>query len=179
MDMQRMRGFTLIELMLTIIVLAILVALAAPSFRTMILNQQSEAIGEDLITAFQVARSEAIRQGGFVTVCPTDDGANCGGSWGNGLMVVVDSAAATGAAINLASQDDRIRYTQIANDNAVISTTGPGFVRYDGRGLMVNSEDPFTLTSHVTDCVGERQRVISIGRAGMISMRRNDCPEAS
>lgn len=164
--------------MITIVVLAILVALAAPSFRTMIINQQSEAIGEDLVTAFQLARSEAIKRGGFVTVCPSNDGTSCGGSWANGLMVIVDSATSTGGSIDLNSQDDRLRYAQIDNDNAVVSTTGPGFVRYDNRGMMVNSEDPFELTSHVTDCVGERQRVISIGRAGMISMRRNECPEA-
>lgn len=174
--MQRLRGFTLIELMITIVVLAILVALAAPSFRNMILNQQSEAIGEDLVTTFQVARSEAIKRGGFVTVCPSDDGASCGGSWGNGLLVIVDSAVARGSAIDLDGQGDRLRHTQIANDSAVLSATGPGFVRYDGRGMMVNSDDPFELTSHVDGCVGDRQRIVSIGRAGMISMRRNECP---
>lgn len=175
--MQRMRGFTLIELMITIVVLAILVALAAPSFRTMILNQQSEAIGEDIITAFQLARSEAIKRGGFVTVCPTDDGTSCGGDWANGLLVVVDNAVSGGAAVDF-DQADRQRHTQFANDNAVISSTGPGFLRYDGRGMMVNDTNPLVLTSHVDGCQGERQRIITIGRAGMISMSRNECPGA-
>jgi len=174
--MQRMRGFTLIELMITIIVLGILVALAAPSFRTMIINQQSEAIGEDLVTAFQLARSEAVRRGGFVTVCPSDGGNGCGGTWADGLLVIADSAVGTGAAIDLADPDDRLRHLQISNDNAVISTTGPSFVRYDGRGIMVNGTEAFELTSHVADCKGERQRVISVGRAGMVTMHRNECP---
>lgn len=175
--MQRMRGFTLIELMIGIVVLAILAALAVPSFRTLILNQQSEAIGEDLVTAFQLARSEAVRRGGFVSVCPSSsDGTSCGGTWNNGLLVIVDSATSASAGITLADPDDRLRLLQIDNDNAVINATGPGFVRYDGRGMMVNDTNTFQLTSHVTDCQGERQRVISVGRAGMITMQRNECP---
>lgn len=174
--MQRMRGFTLIELMITVIVLGVLVALAAPSFRTMILNQQSEAIGEDIITAFQLARSEAIKRGGFVSVCPTDDGTSCGGAWQNGLLVLVDKALSPTAAVDFEAAD-RQRYTQFSNDNAVITSSGPGYVRYDGRGMMVNDDGPFELTSHVTGCVGERQRILTITRAGMISMSRKACPE--
>lgn len=175
--MQRMRGFTLIELMIGIVVLAVLVALAAPSFRTMIVSQQSEAIGEDIVTGFQVARSEAIKRGGFVTVCPTDDGTSCGGAWQNGLLVIVDKALSPTAAIDFEAAD-RQRYTQFSNENAVITSSGPGYVRYDGRGMMVNDDGPFVLTSHVAGCEGERQRILTISRAGMISMSRSACPEA-
>ncbi|HEY7886272.1 MAG TPA: GspH/FimT family pseudopilin [Cellvibrionaceae bacterium] len=178
--MQRMRGFTIIELMVTIAVVGVLVALAAPSFRTMILNQQSEGLGENLVTAFQLARSEAVRRGGFVSVCPANaDGTACANAWNNeGVLVIVDSATAPGAgSVVLDSQDDRLRHMDFNNDNAVVTRNGgPTFLRFDGRGMLANSDDPLQLTSHVTGCVGDRQRTLVVNRAGMISIDRSECP---
>ena len=80
------RGFTLVELMITIAVVAVLLALAAPSFYDFILVQRLKAINAQLVTDMQFARSEAIsrferRTGGNgnvdvqVIVSPADSGA--------------------------------------------------------------------------------------------------------
>lgn len=168
-------GFTLIELMITVVIVAIVATIAAPSFRTMIVNTQSDALGEDLSTAFQVARSEAVKTSGYVTVCSSSDGASCSGGWADGFIVFSDSATSNSAAVSIADSADLLRITEFDNPNASISATGPAFVRYDGRGMMVNSTDPFELTSYVGGCVGKRVRVISINRSGLINMRRNSC----
>lgn len=57
--LQRRRGFTLIELMVAVAVLAIVVSLAAPSFRRFIETQRVRAVNSQVVTDMQFARSEA------------------------------------------------------------------------------------------------------------------------
>ncbi|HYP82901.1 GspH/FimT family pseudopilin [Variovorax sp.] len=57
-----MRGFTLVELMVTVIVLSILAVVAYPSFSGFIQNGQIRASAESLMSGLQLARAEAIRR---------------------------------------------------------------------------------------------------------------------
>jgi len=75
------RGFTLVELLVTISIAAILLSLAAPSFSDLILNQQVRVSAGDLQTSFFYARSEAIKRAADVSVVPS------GGDWKNGWTV--------------------------------------------------------------------------------------------
>jgi type IV fimbrial biogenesis protein FimT len=77
-------GFTLIELMVTVSIAAILLTLAIPSFTNMILNQNVRAGASDLQTAFFFARSEAIKRAANVSIVPTS------GDWKNGWTVQLD-----------------------------------------------------------------------------------------
>ncbi|HYQ21986.1 GspH/FimT family pseudopilin [Stenotrophomonas sp.] len=70
-------GFTLLELMITVAVLAILVTVAVPSFTAMIARNQITAAGNDLIAALQFARHEAVRRNAAVQVCASGDGQDC------------------------------------------------------------------------------------------------------
>jgi type IV fimbrial biogenesis protein FimT len=56
-------GFTLIELMITLVVVIILVAIAAPSFNSMIRDSRAATQANNLLSSLQVARSEAINRG--------------------------------------------------------------------------------------------------------------------
>ena len=62
------QGFTLIELMIVVAVVAVILTLAAPSFRDMILMQRLRGINAQLVTDLAFARSEAISRGAFVRV---------------------------------------------------------------------------------------------------------------
>ncbi len=64
----RLRGFTLIELMIVVAVVAVILTLAAPSFRDLILMQRLRGINAQLVTDLSFARSEAISRGTFVQV---------------------------------------------------------------------------------------------------------------
>jgi len=88
-------GFTLVELMITIAVLAILIALATPSFTSVINSNRLTAQANNLMADLQLARSEAVRRNRKVSVCRTTDGAACAtavGDWDSWLVVLPGTA---------------------------------------------------------------------------------------
>jgi type IV fimbrial biogenesis protein FimT len=62
------KGFTLIELMIAVAVVAIIIMIAAPSFRDMVLMQRLRAINAQVVTDMQFARNEAVSRATFVRV---------------------------------------------------------------------------------------------------------------
>jgi type IV fimbrial biogenesis protein FimT len=64
------RGFTLIELMVTLTILAIMLGVGVPSFRNFIAGQKVKSASHDLMTALVIARSEAIKRNASVTLAP-------------------------------------------------------------------------------------------------------------
>ena len=86
------RGFTLIELVATLAVAGILVGLAVPSFSGVIKNNRLITQENDFVTTLNLARSEAIRRSGRITVCKSSDQASCSGAggWEQGWIVFND-----------------------------------------------------------------------------------------
>lgn len=70
-------GFTLIEIMVAVAIVAILVTLATPSWQELIANNRSRSAVNDWIASTQFARSEALRTNGRVTMCKSSNGTSC------------------------------------------------------------------------------------------------------
>ena len=85
------KGFSLIELMVVITVLGIMITIGLPGFSTMIASMRLDAEINDVLRALNVARSEAVKRGLPVSVCP-GNGNSCGAgtSWSAGWMVLLN-----------------------------------------------------------------------------------------
>jgi type IV fimbrial biogenesis protein FimT len=92
------KGFTLVELMVTLVVAGILLTMAIPSFRKTIWNNRLTAQANEFVTALNFARSEAIKRGGRVTICissnSTESTSTCDPNvnWERGWIIFVDTS---------------------------------------------------------------------------------------
>lgn len=92
------RGVTLLELMTALAITGIVFALGVPGLGAWLAEQQLQDRADALLHALDLARSEAIKRGDRVDVCPGDGACAAGAMpWEGGWIVVPDAARATEA----------------------------------------------------------------------------------
>ncbi len=141
--MKKQSGFTLIELMVTLVVAGILYSVAGSSLQNTVAEKQLVASANDLLSALHIARSEAIKLNRRVTICESSDGASCDttGNWEDGWIVFVDGAGAASGATGVcanATTDCLLRV------HGAISGSGLTIRGLDQNTTTINS---FTFTS--------------------------------
>lgn len=88
--MNRQSGFTMVEMIMTVAVGAILLTIGIPSFRYITNSNRIAAEVNGLLGDLQFARSEAIKEGVSVSVCVSSNGTTCAGTntWQSGWIVM-------------------------------------------------------------------------------------------
>lgn len=134
-------GFTVLELLMTIAIASILMTVAVPSFRTMILNNRMTANVNDVVSALHLARSEAIRRNLKVSLCVSNaNGDNCSANIAdtmstNGWLVITDR----GVLGTIDGTDTILRnYPPIDTADFNITYNNGLFVAFNGMGFNSN-----------------------------------------
>lgn len=146
------RGFTIIELMVTIAILGVLLSLAAPSFSTLIENQRAKSAAADLYASLVRARSEAVKRNTSMTLSPKS------ADWKSGWQIMDPTS---GAAIE---DHGEIRGLSLA---------GPDSVTYRSSGrISGNTQINFNLSGNHSSSA----RCIYLDLSGRPAIRTGACP---
>ena len=85
-------GFTLVELMIVLVIVAVILMIAAPSYSILIQRTKLKSYANEVVASIYLARSEAIKRNSDMKLCVSNNGTSCtgGGSWEQGWIVVMD-----------------------------------------------------------------------------------------
>jgi type IV fimbrial biogenesis protein FimT len=165
----RHSGFTIVELMVTVTIIAILAAVATPSFVNVVNTNRLASQSNELLAAMQYARTEAIRSNSRVTFCGTDSAdADADEDCGDGahpFWVVLGRVAGGGQQqLRVFAVDEPVN---VSSDLELISFSADGIAR-----------DPDTrelITGEITVCLATRnparnKRVLNIAAGGRVDI---------
>lgn len=161
--MMKKSGFTLTELLITIAILAMTLAIGVPSFNDFLSNSSMASSSNNMISAFNYARLEAMKRGNPVEVGQVDT--NIG--WTSGVVVWVDNS---GDDIRDSGEELRI-WSAFSNGSTVTTNNGVNAFTFSGTG-EVDSSDTFTLCDDRTQ---EEGMAILILISGAVIPQRITC----
>jgi len=169
----RLHGFTLVELMVALAILAILLAIAAPSYRDFVVDSRMRGEANEFLTGLNFTRSEAVKRNATVSICSKGSGDGCAnsGSWKLGWIVFVDLDGDG----KVESGDTILRVHGALNEQSNLAGTLTGTTTVatdvtflpDGRSRLsggVGTEGTFNLCADGAPASG-RQVNLALGRA--------------
>lgn len=184
------RGFTLIELVVTVTVLAILTGIAAPSLVDFMRRNRVTSQSNEFLGALRLARTTAITRGTVVSICPTLDASldtpECAVSadFSTGYLVYTSKAA---GAIYTAG-DELIKVSQGTSAISLLAPDDVHVLSFTGRGaLSAGAVQLWLCARRGDDAVGQstlrvsgrRFDVQASGRAGLIELATSSTPSAA
>ena len=148
-------GFSLIELLTAVIVLAILAVVALPSYRNFVLTQKVLQASYDLMTSLMFARSEAIKRNANVSLV------SAAGGWVQGWAIQAGG-------VSIRTQDPYPGGVSITNSSSVSTIT------YSSNGRLSGGATDFTIAS--TDASAQApSRCVSVVLSGLPSSKIGGC----
>jgi type IV fimbrial biogenesis protein FimT len=163
-------GFTLYELLITLLIVGVVLTLGIPNMTAFTRNSRITTTANDLHAAFQVARSEAARAKTNITICASDNsmdaGADCQGSWEDGFIVFVDN---NGDIARAGAGETVLRaHPGIANGVSLAVGNDATYFSYASTGLGRGNVGGVPAVDQIIVCddrgVGEASKDFSFGR---------------
>ena len=190
--MKKYRGFTMVELVITLAIAAIIVGLAVPSFSQMIKNNRRDVRINQILNTLTLARSEAIKRGDNVTVCKSSDGlsCNCDGAdsnWQVGWITFVNPAnqsntpgdvtCSSPVAIPSPVPDGDVvrKHEALSSDSSLIGGNFANFITYRPDGFS-NNNGNFVLCDSRGLTEARKIVVSKTGRGRIDSAAVTSCP---
>lgn len=159
------------ELMVTVVVLAIMAAIAIPDFTSSIQSNNIYSISNKLINSLNYARSEAIKRNVPVSVCAAANTSfnSCGSNWNLGWIVFVNSSGGTSISAPILRIENNSKYTSTI-------TTGINIATYNGSGFAATGTANSNFVVKATGCTGMSGKNIAISFTGRANMTEVSCP---
>ncbi len=179
MNMESENGFTLVELLITIVVVSILLATGIPSFMEFVKNNRLSAQANNLVISIQVARSEAVKRGSGSVICASADQATCSGDddWTTGWIVYSD--VNQNGNLDLGGgdceTDDCIVRTNGSIEKATLDGAGTDNIRFQPDGRTTNVAAT-TIRITADECKHQQVRDITVTTQGHTIVSNQDCP---
>ncbi len=180
-------GVTLIELLVTLSIAVILMAIAVPGFQDFFRRNRVDSAASEFVAALNYARSEAIRRGVRVSVCgssnPSAASPTCGDDkWAEGWVVFVDNSHLPGNASGVfdEGQDEVLRVSGPLPGGGSFSGGG-NFARavsYLASGISQGIKSGGTTglaNGTLTICKNSYGRQIAINNTGRVSVNTHTC----
>lgn len=165
---RNLSGFTLYELLITIVIIGIVLTFGIPNFGVFTQNSRITSVANDLHSSFYLGRSEAARSKSNITICASansmDAAATCGGTFDDGWIIFVD----LNGDIQRAGVDENVLRRHPAIDDAIdIVAKGTGgvdatFFSFAPTGLGRSDQSGFTAIQTAVICDG-RGNVVAAG----------------
>ncbi len=150
-------GFSLIELITTLSVAIVLLAIGVPSLQTLTHSNQMTAAINTITTHLHLARSEAVTRGIRVVLCPSSDGMDCANTmiWNQDIILFTDNNKSG----HLDTEEELLRHIDTNYGPILIkTTTGRRKAAYDANGFSMGMNVTFTFCD--TDKVIDPKAVI-------------------
>jgi prepilin-type N-terminal cleavage/methylation domain-containing protein len=147
-------GFTLYELMITLLIVGVVMTFGIPNLTTFTQNSRITTTSNDLHAAFQVARSEAARAKANVTICASDNSmapaADCQGDWEDGFIIFVDR---NGDLARSGANETVLRsHPAIADGVNLVVANNAGYFSYAPTGLGRGNVGGVAAVSQILIC---------------------------
>ncbi|MBT8122780.1 MAG: GspH/FimT family protein [Gammaproteobacteria bacterium] len=171
--MKTSQGFTLVELLVTLLVATLLLTLGVPAMRDFVLDGRIVAATNNFVTSVNLARATAIKQQRNAQICVSTTWNNSpptctnGTNWTDGWVVWVDQDADT---VLDANEVLRVSETQTGGTSLVGAAST--LFQYDPTGF-VNAGDTVDICD---GRAGETGRRVTVAATGRVNMRRIVCP---
>jgi type IV fimbrial biogenesis protein FimT len=160
-------GFTVLELMVVVAIVAVLIAVAVPSFRDITQRNRIAAEVNSFVGDLQYARSEAVKRGMPVCVCASADGTSCVGTntWHQGWIVFSD---VNGSCTIDAAAGDLVIRKRIgwAGSDTFVATPSVTAVSYNRQGFANLSAGDVTWPLRTAPVNARATRCVTVNRVG-------------
>jgi type IV fimbrial biogenesis protein FimT len=166
-------GFTIVELMITLVIAGVLAAFALPAFQNFIKDNRLKARTSEMVSHLQLARSEAAKQKMRTTICTSTNGSACtaGTAWENGWIVWSDRDGD-----NAINADTEILNSAGPSGQAITINAGSDTMAYLPDGTAVVPGGGVVQFTFCDDRTAEIGRQISIALTGRAESERFTCP---
>ena len=190
MSMDEQKGFTLVELLITMVVVSILLATGVPSFMQFIKNNRITGQANSFIVSTQMARNEAVKLGAGTTLCAANadmDGCSGDNNWSTGWIVFSDlnrngvidtlTGTATTGATCLENEDCLLRTINPPQKSTLTASVSD--IRFLPTGQTDNlgsvNLESVTFFLEADDCDQNQKRSILITRQGHTTVTTQAC----